>query len=229
MRQRHGIWRGAGLVFALAGSLGLGPARADDMPLEALLEPAILAQAGGDLPQGTRFEFGLPLEAPARAERVIALEQDLRANAFAAIVATAAGDQITLRGKVFALLDVPVPTRPIPPGETVAAADLESRAFPALGLGRYALTDLDQIEGQEVRRLLPEGRVVQSQSLQSPRAVKRGEKLVLVYTRGPLQVTAPVRALEDAALGEPVRVQNLNSNKTIIGIARGDGRVEVGS
>ncbi len=228
------MWRNRLVACGLA--LGMSwmaavPAVAVELPLRQLLETAILshASAGNDvLPPQTRLEFVLPPDVPQTVERLVALQQDLRANLFAATIEDAKGQQTSFRGKVFALLDVPVPNRPLAPGDILKVSDFSTRALPAIGMGRFAVVDLQALIGQEVRRLLPEGRVVQSQSLQAPRAVKRGEKLTLSYRNHALEVTAPARALEDAGLGEPVKVLNINSNKTITGIARGDGRVEVG-
>lgn len=229
-----GKWRNrlaaCGLALGLSW-MGAMQAAAVELPLRQLLETAILSHAsvGNDaLPPQTRLELVLPTDAPEKVERLVALQQDLRANLFAATIEDAKGQQTSFRGKVYALLDVPVPNRAIAPGEILTAADFNARALPAIGMGRFAVVDLQALVGQEVRRLLPEGRVVQSQSLQAPRAVKRGEKLMLSYRNNALEVTAPARALEDAGLGETVRVLNINSNKTITGIARGNGRVEVG-
>lgn len=195
--------------------------------LELLLEAAILPQVEAQFPTGARLEFLLPETAPDRALRLIAVEHDLRAGAFATILETQDGAQQTLRGRVFAVIDTLVPVRPILPGEITSPGDFEVRTLPAHGLGRHALSDPDLILGQEVRRTLPEGRAVQSQSLRPPRVVQRGEKLTLVYSKGALQLSAPARALEDAAEGETIKVQNLNSNKTVMARALGDGRVQV--
>lgn len=214
------------LVLALLLWLPLQGVAQTVLPVQALLESAILA-AAPDLHPDARLEFVLPEGAPSEARRLIAVEHDFRQAAFAAIAETLDGAQITFRGKVYALIDVPMPNRPILPGEIVQTQDFSLRALPLTALGRYTVTDLASLEGQEVRRTLPEGRPIQSQSLQTARVIKRGEKLTLYYANGPLEVTAPARAMEDAGLGQALRVQNLNSSKTVTGIALGDGRVQV--
>lgn len=220
--------RGAALaalaVWGLGGAIGQGAAAG--VPLEALLESAIMAEVEADLPPNARLQFVLPEGSPPEGDQLIALEHDLRRNAFGAVV-QAGYDKITLRGRVFAVIDLPVPRRAIPPGEIATAEDFEMRTMPVSVFGANTVSNLAGIDGQEVRRLLPEGRPVQGQSLQAPRVVKRGERLTVVYDRGALAVTAPAKALDNAALGEVVRVQNLNSNKVLTGIAMGDGRVQV--
>ena len=194
--------------------------------LSSLLEAAILPEVESQLPLGARLEFLLPETAPARVLRLIAVEHDMRAAAFAAVVEQGDGARETVRGRVYAVVDALVPRRPILPGEVTREEDFEIRTLPAQSLGRHALAAPEMILGQEVRRTLPEGRAVQGQSLRSPRVVQRGEKLTLEYSQGALQLSAPARALEDAALGEPVKVQNLSSMKTVIGRALGPGRVQ---
>jgi flagella basal body P-ring formation protein FlgA len=215
------------LSGAAPSAAGSAAGSAQGVGLELLLEAAILPEVEALFPAGARLEFMLPETAPARALRLVAVEHDLRAGAFATILETPDGAQQTLRGRVFAVVDSLVPVRPILPGEITKPADFELRTLPAHGLGRHALSDPALILGQEVRRTLPEGRAVQSQSLRPPRVVQRGEKLTLLYSNGALQLSAPARALEDAAQGDTIKVQNLNSNKTVMARALGDGRVQV--
>lgn len=214
------------LLLVVGILLPLQGAAQTAVPIQALLESAILA-AAPDLHPNARLEFGLPENAPLEARRLIAVEHDFRQAAFAAIAETLDGGEVTFRGKLYALIDVPMPNRPILPGEILQPQDVTLRALPLSALGRFTVTDAASLEGQEVRRTLPEGRPIQSQSLQTARVVKRGEKLTLFYANGPLEVTAPARAMEDAGLGQVLRVQNLNSSKTVTGIALGDGRVQV--
>ena len=196
-------------------------------PAEALIEEAIFSAEAGNLPEGSRLELQLPSGSPAEAEQLLMLEHDLKRAAFAALLETSGGEQITLRGRVFAMIDLPVPLRTMAPGSLLSPEDFEFRAFPAGTLGRFAVTGLEGLTGYEVRRLLPAGRVVQSQSLQPPRAASRGEKIELMYQDGALRLSAPARALEDAAEGETIRVQNLRSGKTVMAVALGNGRAEV--
>lgn len=196
-------------------------------PVEALIEEAIFSAEAGNLPEGSRLELQLAAGSPGEAEQLLMLEHDLKRAAFAALLVGADGVQVTVRGRVFAMIDLPVPLRAMAPGSLLRPEDFEFRAFPAAALGRFAVTELQGLSGYEVRRLLPAGRVVQSQSLQAPRAASRGEKIELVFRDGALQLSAPARALEDAAEGETLRVQNLRSGKTVMAVALGNGRAEV--
>ncbi len=54
-------------------------------------------------------------------------------------------------------------------------------------------------------------------------AVRRGETIELVYVAPGLQLTTRARALNNAGVGEPVRLVNLQSNRTVEAVVTGPG------
>ena len=54
-------------------------------------------------------------------------------------------------------------------------------------------------------------------------AVRRGDMLTLVYIAPGMQLTTRARAMSDAAIGDPVRVVNLQSNRTVEATVTGIG------
>ena len=54
-------------------------------------------------------------------------------------------------------------------------------------------------------------------------AVRRGEMVTLVYIAPGMQLTTRARALSDAAVGDPVRVVNLQSNRAVDATVTGVG------
>ena len=54
-------------------------------------------------------------------------------------------------------------------------------------------------------------------------AVRRGEMVTLVYVAPGMQLTTRARATADAAIGDPVRVVNLQSNRTVDATVTGVG------
>ncbi|RRH75785.1 flagellar basal body P-ring formation chaperone FlgA [Falsigemmobacter faecalis] len=217
-------WRLA-LCLILAGT----PLRAEltPVPLEMLLEAALTEAAGPGLPPGASLELMLPEGLPPEALRVISLREDLANGRFAAVIEPQRGAHLTLAGRFQAMVDVPVPLRSLAPGDMARAEDFTLRRLPLQALTATAVLGFEQIRGREVRRLLPEGRPVPAGSLREPRVIRRGDRLELLYTARGLRVTAAARALEDAALGATVRVQNLSSGKIVTGQALTDGRVEI--
>jgi flagellar basal body P-ring formation protein FlgA len=58
----------------------------------------------------------------------------------------------------------------------------------------------------------------------SDAAVRRGETVTLIYAAPGMSLTMRARAMEDAAVGEPVRLQNVSSNRTIDAVVTGPGQ-----
>jgi flagella basal body P-ring formation protein FlgA len=58
-------------------------------------------------------------------------------------------------------------------------------------------------------------------------AIKRGDTVVMVYVAPGLQLTARGKALTDAAVGQTVRLTNLQSNRTVEAVVTGPGTVAV--
>lgn len=57
-------------------------------------------------------------------------------------------------------------------------------------------------------------------------AVRRGDMVTLIYAAPGMSLTIRARALEDAAVGQSVRLQNTSSNRTIDAIVTGPGAAE---
>jgi flagella basal body P-ring formation protein FlgA len=54
-------------------------------------------------------------------------------------------------------------------------------------------------------------------------AIRRGEQVTLVFQAPGIALTTRARALEDAAIGQSVRLLNISSNRTIEAVATGPG------
>jgi flagella basal body P-ring formation protein FlgA len=100
-------------------------------------------------------------------------------------------------------------------------------SLPMGRLNDFSVTNPEDLVGQQVRRMLPEGRPVMVQSVMAPLVIDRGERVRIRFDDGAIVLTAPGRALNDAASGDTVRVVNLVSNLSLVGTAQADGTVEV--
>jgi flagella basal body P-ring formation protein FlgA len=54
-------------------------------------------------------------------------------------------------------------------------------------------------------------------------AIRRGESVNLVYQAPGMSLNMRARALEDGAIGQPIRLQNTSSNRTIDAVVTGPG------
>jgi flagella basal body P-ring formation protein FlgA len=132
-----------------------------------------------------------------------------------------------ISGLALVTVPVPVPARRLMPDEIIGEADLVTISLPMGRLNDFSVTDPADLVGQQVRRMLPEGRPVMVQSVMAPLVIDRGERVRIRFDDGAIVLTAPGRALNDAASGDTVRVVNLVSNLSLVGIAQADGTVEV--
>lgn len=211
----------------LALALSLLPAAAPAETLEALVEERARAQLDGGGPQA---EASWRITSHPAVEDVALLARfwmDQRTGQFIADALLETGEMRRVSGVALAIAHVPVPVRRLMPGELVAEADLAEVEVPLARLPAFAVTDRDTLLGREVRRMLAEGRPVMAQSVMAPRAVTRGQRVTITLRDSGLSLSAPGRALGDAAQGEPVKVVNLATNASVSGLATADGVVEV--
>lgn len=85
------------------------------------------------------------------------------------------------------------------------------------------------LDGMEATRTIRAGQPIAMRDIRPVSVVRQGDPIQLVYQRGALRLVVSARALNDAAEGEPVRVQNLQSNRSMDAVAWGPGEARVGS
>lgn len=132
---------------------------------------------------------------------------------------------LALLAATAASVDTPVLARTVERGERLSAADFASAPLsPATARGA---TPIREAVGREALRRLSSGAPVRASDIAAPRIIRRGEAVTIALVSGPLRITAGGRALGDAAKGDPVRVINLSTNRTIDAVADTAGQVRV--
>ena len=91
-----------------------------------------------------------------------------------------------------------------------------------------ALSDLADILGLEARRVLYKGRPVARSDVGPAAVIERNQMVTLIYANDALIISAEARSLDRAGIGDLVRVMNLGSRKTVVGVAQTNGAVLVG-
>ncbi|MFV0335156.1 MAG: flagellar basal body P-ring formation chaperone FlgA [Tropicimonas sp.] len=91
-----------------------------------------------------------------------------------------------------------------------------------------ALDDPADAIGLEARVVLYAGRAIRADDLAPPAMIERNQVIPLVFDHGGLRIAAEGRSLARAAVGELVRVMNLQSRSTVSGTVDPHGRVIVG-
>lgn len=81
--------------------------------------------------------------------------------------------------------------------------------------------------GQQLKYPVSMGSVIKPNSLQSQKIVHRGELITLVAMAGQMEVRMSGTALDDATLGERIKVKNTTSKRIVEGVVDAPGIVKV--
>lgn len=122
---------------------------------------------------------------------------------------------------------VVVLVRPVGAGQPITPDAIASEKRDAAAIVGAAIYDPAQAIGRVASRTLVAGGPLLETDLMSPRAVRRGEAVMLVVRTGGVDVRAPGKAVGDAGINERVNVENMGSHRIVQGIVRGGGEVEV--
>lgn len=133
------------------------------------------------------------------------------------------GPTVRLAGRAERAIGAPVLNRAVSRGDVITARDLDWTRIPERRMRAGTVTSLDAITGLAARRPLRPGTPLVEADLTRPAVIEKGDVIRVVYRHGALVLTAQARALADAAQGEPVRIVNLSTNRTIDAIADGPG------
>ena len=88
------------------------------------------------------------------------------------------------------------------------------------------LTETRQVIGLETQVAVYRGQPIRAGDLGPPTLIRRNELIRLSFRAGTLLLVTEGRALDDGALGERVRVMNLDSRRTVYGVVAGPALVE---
>lgn len=121
------------------------------------------------------------------------------------------------------LADYLVPTRTLRANTPLSTEDFRIVAGNQPG----SLEKLVDIEGMEARVALYAGRPVFPSDVGPAALVERNQIVMLGFARGSLVISAEGRALGRGRLGDAIRVMNLASRTTLIGVVQPDGSIKV--
>ena len=184
-----------------------------------------IALDGGDL------ELDLPTDVE-NSVAVSAINFDPTSNRFAAIlVAPADGPPVIQRnvfGTVYEMAQIPVPKRLISAGDIISADDLEWQPVHLTRLSGNSLTDAEQLVGRMAKRPLKAGQILRQSDVAVSPVIHKNDLIRLVVRTGQMTLSVQGKALQDAALGQTIRVINVNSNRQLSGTVVDAGTVAVG-
>ena len=124
-------------------------------------------------------------------------------------------------------IDVPVLAQRIRPGAVITIDDLAWSTMPDDRRLTGAVLDAAELVGMTLRRSIAPGNPIPFNELRQPVVVSRGSGVAMVFRQGPLVLTTRGRALEDGAVGDLIRVLNVDSNRTVDTVVTGPETVTV--
>lgn len=131
------------------------------------------------------------------------------------------GSEVTL------MTEVVVARTPLFKGQVISAEDLDIALAPVTHLNNGYMPDIADILGRELKRSVKTGDQLRAQWLVAPRAIKRGERVVIVASSNQVAVETAGTALSDGRLGEQIRVKNDRSKRIISATVEAEGLVSV--
>ena len=135
--------------------------------------------------------------------------------------------QLRLSGRVQAMVELPVATHALMPGDIVHTTDLQWTRM-RIGLARGDLVSQPiQAEGQALRRSVQPGQPIALADLGHPLVVTKGTPLLLLLDSPGIQLTAQGVATEPGGLGDRIHVSNPYSRTVIEAEVTGPGRARV--
>ena len=111
--------------------------------------------------------------------------------------------------------EVVVAKAPLARGKLLSATDLTTRMTDLSDLRQQYYEDASHISGMQLKRPLQAGSVLYGSMVKVPIAVRRGDKVVIVASRGSVNISVPGESLENGMPGEQIRVRNQQSQKVV--------------
>ena len=134
---------------------------------------------------------------------------------------------VGLNGRSYTIVEIPMLTRPMRSGELIRRNNVEWVAVRADAVSRNAVLDLAEIVGKSPRRQLRAGVPIRRGDVRPPIVVAKGSIVTLELRTKKMTLIARVKATENGAAGQTIRVRNTRSKRTVEGVVVGPGRVVV--
>lgn len=177
-----------------------------------------------------RVEINLPINAPATVD-IRELTYDKASHTFNGLIVAGGSNpgaqRVVVQGRTFGTSPVPVLRRPMSAGQIIRQDDLETVYRRNSLLGQDVVMSAAQIVGRTPQAVIRAGEPIRQTDTRLPTLVTRNSQVIIKLEAGAMTLTAQGKALDEGARGDVVRVQNLQSNKTIEATVAGPDLVTV--
>lgn len=193
--------------------------------IEDLRKPLITALARRATGGRLEVEFDNPdlqVILPAGPAPIISVS-DVYFNAnqgrFSAEAVIGAGSQtaqrVTLSGRATLIVEMPVLTRRISPGEVITRSDIGWVEFTSGQLSGNLAANENDLINHSPRHSLGVNTPIYLYEVQVPKLVSRGQMVTIVLRTSNMVLITEGRATQDGGAGELIRVVNTQSNRTV--------------
>ncbi len=130
----------------------------------------------------------------------------------------------SIKGRAFAMAEVPVLRVPRAAGDAINAEDVHWISVRLNRVRPGMLREVADITGRVARRTLRANQPLRASDVKRQALIKKGEIITVLYQIPGLKLSARGRALSEGAMGDSLRVVNLQSKRTIDVLVSGPGR-----
>ncbi|NOX21362.1 MAG: flagellar basal body P-ring formation protein FlgA [Nitrospirae bacterium] len=133
--------------------------------------------------------------------------------------------------KVYAKVDaqqtVVRAVRPLRRGTVLKREDLYMAPANVLRMPKNALTSMEDAVGKVLKRSVRSGAILTEALVVEKPLIHKGQKVIIVYEKPGLRLTAPGVAREDGYRGSSIQVMNLWSKRIMIGFVQDSSTVNI--
>ena len=181
----------------------------------------------------TRFSAPLPALVAALTPnpvKLVTLRYMPGSDSFTARFSIASQQQpLDVSGRLDLMVEVPHLATSLSSGTVLSADDIEMRKVPLKFAESSGVLDMSQLVGKALQHPSRSGMMLKASDVAEPELITRNEPVTVYFRQGQMTLTVKGKALNNAALGEPVTVLNGLSKKVISGVATASGTVEIKS
>lgn len=203
--------------------------------IEDVLKSEIEQQAGmnGEYQiafSGSLSEIILPPEQPASVDVQSISLRDGNTHFDAVLVAPSKEVPLqTMRvsGALHRMVEVPVLRETMRTGTVIGKRDIDYVSMREHELQHNMVINASELIGMTPRRMIVQGKPMKLNDLEAPQIVERGDHVVITFNHAGMSLTAQGKALESGAKGDPVRVANVASSRTVEAVVTAEREVTV--
>lgn len=162
---------------------------------------------------------------------ITAFNFDPQRDSFNAVIVAPSAEnpvkRFNVSGNIERMMPVPVLKSSLKNGDIISSLDIDWIDLPKNRISTGLITNESDLINMTPRRTASAGKPLSVNDLERPRLVDRGDDITLVFESGPLVLTAKGKALQAGAIGDTIRVANLDSSKNLQGTVTAHREVTV--